>query len=194
VSASFVVQTHSGYVIVVPAVVVTAVTLLVWRLLAERRAETEETAETAWPAARASALRWGACGLVAGLVCWAAPLYEQTAHKGGNLTFVLEAVQAGRTRSSYSLPAAARRFASIIGLPPWWLPPSMHAPAVAPGEQGVSLPGSLLILGTLALLLVLATWRAHRRANHTLTSGLTISTVGVGLTIFTMANARSTSG
>ena len=186
VSASFVVQTHSGYAVVVPGVVVAAVTLLVWRVIAERRAESAE--EGSW-ATRTTVLRWGAAGLVAGLVCWAAPLYEQIVHKGGNLTFMLDAIQAGREGSTYSLPTAVRLFAGTIALPPWWLPPSMDSPAIAQNGQGVSLPVSLVLLGTLAVALVVAAWRAHRRANHTLTSGLAIAAVVAGLTVFSMANA-----
>ena len=187
-SAAFVAQTHSGYAVVVPGVVAAAATLLVWRVLVERQAK------EAWPAARGSVLRWSASGLGITLVCWAAPLYEQVAHEGGNLTFALEAVRAGPTGPTYSLPTAVRLFAGTVGIPPWWLPPSMDSPAVARAGQGVSLLVALVVLGTLAVALVVATWRAHRRANHTLTSGLAIAAVVVGLTVFSMANAPANLG
>jgi hypothetical protein len=63
--------------------------------------------------------RWLAGALVAGLVCWAAPLGEQLVHRPGNFVQIARAAKArGET---FGPSAGWHSVARTVGVPPWWL-------------------------------------------------------------------------
>ncbi len=187
-SASFVLQTHTGYVLLAPGLTATAVALLAWRFLAERPAATPVAAAAA-PTGSPSVRRWAVIAVLVALVCWLPPLYEQLAHEGGNATFLAEAGGEGYGGETYSSTTASRLLAATIALPPWWLPPSMDSPAIGMNGDGPPLALTLPLLGLVVGALAAAAWRAHRRGDHTRTTGPVVAIVAMGLTIFSVGHA-----
>lgn len=189
-SASFVLQTHSGYLLLVPGVMATAAGLAVWRMVTERGA----VAAAERRPARVRRLRWVGAGAMVALVSWLPPLYEQVAYKGGNLTFLLEAMGGDRAYPNWSLAAATRLFAGTLVLPPWWLPPSLDHPAVSPVDAGVSLWVAVAALAAVAVAAVTLAWRAYRRGRWATTVGLVLALVTPFLVIMSTANSPARLG
>jgi hypothetical protein len=68
--------------------------------------------------------RWVAIAVVAGLVCWSAPLLDQVVHSPGNLSLLADA--ATSSEPTLGTKAGWHALVHTIGIPPWWLqsPPS----------------------------------------------------------------------
>jgi hypothetical protein len=152
-SASYVLQSHVGYTLLVPGIVVTSCVLYGRDLF------------------RRPTVRWLGVSAALALVSWVPPLYEEVLHKEGNLTLLWRALWS-KDAQSISLADAVRLFAGTVALPPWWLPPSFASPAVEPSGDGLPLP--VAIVGVVALF-TLVGWlarRAGRRGRTTISRGL----------------------
>jgi hypothetical protein len=164
--ASFIVQTHIGYALVVPALAAWGVAvagLRFWRL---RRTEPEPGAVAMLyvePARRHMLQRYGLITLVVVLGCWAQSLYEQFFGTGqGNLSRL--ASSASETQARVGMGEAPRFVADVLALPPWWGRPSM-SDAFAIDSTLPGLAPSLVGLAVVAALLVGATMVAWRRSD-----------------------------
>lgn len=135
---SFVVQTHSTYV--VPGLGLLAVTVVALALAARERSR-----RRSW----GSRWLWGSVAVA--VVCWAVPLGDQLAGSG-NLRALVDASRAAQ--GHLGIAAGWHAMVRAFGIPPWWLGPSIGTPrrimdvAVAPGWASQAACG--LVLAVLA--------------------------------------------
>lgn len=107
-AGSLLLQTHLGYLILVPAVLGVAIVLLV---AAHRRAGP----------ARRSLARWLVASMVLGLALWAQPILEQVAGEGeGNLTRMATASTSETDAPSVGLGRGVRLLAALVAPWPEW--------------------------------------------------------------------------
>lgn len=121
--ASYLVQTHLSYVVLVP--VVGAVSLGGFGLFLRRRRRHDPDG---WPSLRRKAVLGLAVSAVFTLFLWAPSIYEQFAHRPGNFSQLAKAARAKPPRPP-DAQAAIVVVGSTVALPPWWLPPSYGSPA-----------------------------------------------------------------
>ena len=188
---SFAMQTHLGYLFIVPTMLAVGA-VLAWRATADRR-------HLARPAVTS---------VVVILVLWAQPLWEQFFGPGrGNLGRVVTAGSGGgddfvpveSTRTGVAL--GLRLLGSVLALPPWWGRPGFDD-AIPPSRQTVTPDGLVIdptglsglgpsILGlTLLVALLAVAWTIARRAGATdvtagfrvLTASLVVATATVVIT------------
>lgn len=184
VSGSFVLQTHLGYAVLVPGIVLISLGMLGARLMSERRRATP-TSESSRPRRR----RWGGIAAGTALACWAFPLIEQiTGRYGGNMGSLIDAATSSRSDTA-SLGTAVRLVGGTVALPPWWLPPSFGSPAVDVMGEGVSLPLAVAGLCILVAVLVACLRRARRRERTALSAGLGMVLGTIPLAVYTTDNA-----
>jgi hypothetical protein len=179
VSASFILQTHLGYVVLAPGLVVASTAIFGWRLVRRRTTSTRPLH------------RWIVGAAVLGLACWSPPLYDQLSRPGGNLTTLMEAAFHNGATETLSLTEALRVFAGTVILPPWWLPPSFSSPAVNGYGRGVPLFLAVLALVVLVAILVIGATRTERRGNLGLATGLRLVLLLTPLVVVTLSNVPS---
>ena len=195
VSGSFVLQTHLGYVVLVPGVALISLGLLCWRVRSDRRDAARAgdstrpwTARPAW---------WAMLAVAIGLVCWAPPLYEQvTGRYGGNLGSLVHAAAhpksteaAGRSTETASTDDAVRIVGGTLALPPWWFPPSFQSPAVGLYGEGVATRDAVAGLGLMGTVLAVGLVRAACRGHTTIATGLGLALAVIPLAIYTTDSA-----
>jgi hypothetical protein len=146
--ASFIVQTHVGYAVVVPVLAAWGVGAGAIRLMRSGVPDQDGRA------LRGRVLRTAGAAAAVALVCWAQPLYEQLFGDGrGNLGRLLSSV--GAPGETVGLSDAPRYVASVLALPPWWSRPSMSETLVT-GSERPSLLASVLGLAVVVALLAAA--------------------------------------
>ena len=175
--ASFVVQTHVGYALVVPLLGAWGVGVAAARLWRQRR-----TDPGAWAARRRRLAVVAGASLVVAALCWAQPLYEQLFGDGrGNLS----RLASGLTRSEETIgfATAPRYVADVLALPPWWGRPSASE-AFAPHTLLPSAAAAVVSLGLLVLALVAGIVAGRRRGDSpglaAAATGLVVLIVAVG--------------
>ena len=150
--ASFIVQTHVGYAVVVPVLAAWGLGAGAIRLM--RSGGPDQNRRVS----RGRMVRSAAAAAAVAMVCWAQPLYEQLFGDGrGNLGRLLSSVEA--SGEAVGLSDAPRYVASILALPPWWARPSMSETLVTGSERPTplaSLVGLAVIVALLAAGLVVA--------------------------------------
>ncbi|MDQ6697533.1 MAG: hypothetical protein M3Z46_08765 [Actinomycetota bacterium] len=168
-TASYLVQTHLSYVIIVPVVGAVAVGGL---LLFLRRRHDDDV--EAWPALRRRAIVGLAASAVLTLALWAPPIYQQLTRHPGNLTQLAKASRATPPRPP-DVRAAVDVVGSTVALPPWWLPPSYGSPSFDLGGNGrpLVLAGAGLVV--MAAAGAALAGRAIRRRDRTTTAVLAVA-------------------
>jgi hypothetical protein len=145
--ASFIVQSHIGYALVIPALGAWGLGVAVARLWRARRDD-----PSAWSQRHRRASRQFVVAGVVGIACWSQPLYEQFfIDDGGNLGRLVSSVN--KSSDTVGLGRAPRFVAEIAALPPWWGRPSFSR-AFAPGVSLPSLEASIAGLAVVTALLV----------------------------------------
>ena len=154
-TASLIMQTHGGYLAIVPllgAAAVAAGGVRLWR--------SWQAGGDAWPALRRRAGRSVVVALVVGLVAWFQPVAERFAGEGrGNLERIVSSV--GDAGATVGVGHAPRYVAELVALPPWWGRPSISE-SFTPGAALPSRATSLVALAVVGALLV-AGWAIARR-------------------------------
>ncbi len=147
--ASFIVQTHIGYALLIPALGVWGVGAAGVRLWQARRGDA-----SAWSQRRRGAWRQVVVAGLVGIACWSQALYEQffLNEHSGNLGRLATSV--GKAGDNVGLGDAPRFVAEIAALPPWWGRPSISR--TYPGVSLPSLGASIAGLAVVAALLVVA--------------------------------------
>ena len=167
---SFCMQTHLGYLFLVPILLAFALVVVVLR----RRAGGPGRFRDLRAPLRNS--------LIVGLVLWAQPLWEQFFAAGqGNLGRLLTAGTggsgAGAEKSTTGLSVGVRLFSSVVAQAPWWLRPgfdtSVPSSTWIEGPDGrvlsaPDLPGMGVALVALVLFVAVVAlgWVAARRSGH----------------------------
>jgi hypothetical protein len=148
--ASFIVQTHIGYALLIPVMGAWGVAAAGARLWRARRDDA-----TAWPQQRRRAWRQLVVAGVVGIACWSPSLYEQFLldEPGGNLRRLATSVT--KAGDKVGLGDAPRYVADIAALPPWWGRPSVSR-AFLPDVPLPSFGASIAGLVVIAALLVVA--------------------------------------
>jgi hypothetical protein len=148
--ASFILQTHIGYALLIPALGAWAAGAAGARLWRARRRDV-----SAWPQRRRHAWRQLVMACLVGVACWSQSLYEQffVDGPGGNLGRL--ATSFGKSGDKVGLGDAPRFVAEIAALPPWWGRPSVSR-AFLPGVPLPSFGASIAALAIVAALLVVA--------------------------------------
>ncbi|CAN5835290.1 hypothetical protein BH24ACT3_BH24ACT3_15770 [soil metagenome] len=187
--ASFVLQTHLTYSIIIPALGLWAAVGLTLELRARRRADPE-----AWPALRRRLLRLSGVSVVVFGVLWAQSFVEQFTSEGdGNLTRLVES--ASQTGDTLGLSVAARLVSEVVALPPTWVRPSFGN-AFGGTDSGLDkLPGLGLALVSLALLgtfVFVVAWIARRARDRVAFRALVTALVALGAATLTAAQAPTT--
>lgn len=111
--------------------------------------------------ARRSGLRWAVAGLLAGAVCWIAPVYQELNGPRGNLTALLHGQ--GASGQHTGLIFGLRALAGAAGVPPlWWRPlqPLVDLNVIRTESAVVGL-AALIIM---ALVIAAAIWPLRSRA------------------------------
>lgn len=114
-AGSYALQAHLGMVVVIPGLA--AVGLAGWvagAVIDARRGDGE---------ALGRAARWLGAALLVGLVAWALPLIEELTGDPGNLTLLMRARE-HEPPPSPGWHAGFQATSAVVGLPPFWLPPS----------------------------------------------------------------------
>jgi hypothetical protein len=148
--ASFIVQTHIGYALLIPVLGAWAAGAAGARLWRARR-----SGASAWPQHRRRAWRQIVVAGLVGIACWSQSLYEQffSGEPGGNLGRLARSF--GKAGDKVGLGDAPRFVAEIAALPPWWGRPSVSR-AFLPDVPLPSLAASIAGLAIVAALLVVA--------------------------------------
>lgn len=181
VAVSFVVQTHGSYVLLGPAVLVTAAVL---RGLGPDR----------------PALRWRAVGggAAVGLVLWMQPLWDQVA-RTHNITRLVSLVADGADGPPLGLADALRAAATVLVRPPWWLGSSVSTALANDGglvrtargrEFDPDWPATPVAAIGLIALVTLLIWvgvTGWRRRDRVLLAGGTVAVAALGAAVVTLA-------
>jgi hypothetical protein len=176
--ASFILETHLSYVLLVPV-------LMLWGLaglgleLRRRRREDRD----AWPALRRRTWRTAAVAGIVVFLCWLQPLIEQVTTKYGNFSRLLDSAQ--QTQGNvFGWKLATRLVATVLSVPPWWFRPSFSDSFL--GSKGWTPPSllvSALSLTVLAVALAACFWIARRAMDRISTRAIVTAVVAclVGL-------------
>jgi hypothetical protein len=170
--ASFLVQTHFSYALLVALLGGAAVLVIV--VEAVRRKDL-----------RRRTVRLAAVAMLVALLAWSQPLIDQVDGDGfGNLAKLL--ANAGRSPKTIGTDLGARLVASILALPPFFGRPSIEKGLVLLGPSRLPTTGvavaALAVLGIgLAVLLVVA-WR---RAERPVVAALALALLGLGGALLT---------
>jgi hypothetical protein len=176
--ASFVVQTHVGYALIVPLLGAWGVGALALRLWRERRDDAEAGGER-----RRQVVRIVGVSVLVAAVCWAQSLVEQVFVSGrGNLSRLASAATADKT-TTIGFEQAYRFVAEIVALPPFWGRPSMEKAFLLytplPSERSSTLGLALVALALVAGVVV-ARRRADRPGAMAAATGLVMMVVAAG--------------
>jgi hypothetical protein len=176
--ASFILQTHIGYALVVPLLGAWGLGAGVIRLVRSRSPDADPGE------LRGRLVRSAVAAVAVGLVCWAQPFYEQLFGGGrGNLGRLVSSV--GDTGDTVGLADAPRYVAGVVALPPWWARPSMSETFVT-GGVGRSLLASIVGLAVIAGLLATG-WVWARRAGDNAGAAPATGLVAVGVAAVAVA-------
>ena len=183
--ASFVVETHLSYAVIVPGLMVWGVGALAWSVWRLRGDDPD-----GWSDLRRRVRRISFISLGVFLVCWSLPLIEEVQHRGhGNLSLLL--TNASHSKQTIGFGLGTRVVASIVSLPPWWLRPSFaDALTTTPSaDSAAGLPvgpdhvpskaAALMSLVLVVLLLGVLLWTSRRRGDRTVVA--VIGTAGVAM-------------
>lgn len=196
--ATFVIQAHLSYVLLVPGVVAVGLAGFAWTTWSARRGERAAPPRTGSPPTprRLSGRTIGAVFGVTALVVvagWALPVYEQFSSNPGNLTKLY--------RSSKVQPPSTPGFGQAVGgvslvvaRPPLWLAPGWgdtHIDLFHPPPP--ALPSALLVGAVVAAGVAVAVTAARRR-DVSATALATIAVTGVLLSVATAAKGTSPFG
>jgi hypothetical protein len=177
--ASFIVQTHVGYAVVVPVLAAWGVGAGAIRLMRSGGPGRDRRA------LRGRVFRSAGAAAAVALVCWAQPLYEQLFGDGrGNLGRLLSS--AGASGETVGLSDAPRYVASVLALPPWWARPSMSETLVT-GSERPSLLASVVGLAVVVALLAAGLAVAVRARDHAGAAASATGLVMVGLATVAVA-------
>jgi hypothetical protein len=175
--ASFVVQTHIGYAVIVPVLGLWGIGVLAARLWSERRA-----GGPGWAQRRRQLTRTVVITVVVVVLAWSQTLYEQFFADGrGNLGRLASGV--GASQETVGLGGSPRYVAEILALPPWWGRPSARD-ALAADSLLPSLAASIAGLVVVAAVLAAGVALGHRRGDRpgamAAATGLVVLVVSVG--------------
>jgi hypothetical protein len=178
--ASFLLETHLSYVVLVPVLALWGLIGLGIELRRRRRDEPD-----AWPALRTRT--WRTVGIAAGVLflCWLQPLIEQVTTTRGNFTRLLDSAQTTQN-SVFGWGLATRLVATVLSLPPFWFRPGFSDDFL--GSQGWTPPSllvSLLSLGALGLVLAVCFWIARRAADRISSRAIITTVVAIGAGVVT---------
>jgi hypothetical protein len=152
--ASFVVQVHFSLALPSVAVFVVALAGLAWSRAASRAAGAAGSGE--------HRRRWLLGALVVGLVCWSAPLLDQTLHNPGNLSRIIQT--ATTSQKTVGMSVGWHALVRAIGIWPRWLQsynPGFEnqlrdfARNLLLTGNGVAVGSTVLVLGGLAMVALL---------------------------------------
>jgi hypothetical protein len=151
--ASFAPQSHLIYTLPALGAVLVGVVGL---LLTRRSAPGRLTADRSF-------VRWVVAALAVGLLCWSAPLIDQTTNQPGNLELLSRAARADEP--SLGLGLGRRALIRAVGIRPWWLH-DPRSPLERIGDlgrhpNGLAVGSSLVVLGGLAAVSLVG-WRRRR--------------------------------
>jgi hypothetical protein len=183
VAGNYALQTHLSYAILVPGLLLFAITAVAWRVVRRRRND-----PGGWPELRRRTLRWTAITVAAQLVVGIQPLVEQiTAPGEGNVAALWRSSSA--EVPTPSLGATVRVLGGTVVLPPAWLPSSFGSPSfdllgngASTSVAGAGLLGLALVLGVLG-------WRALRRGSTGMAAGALTGLVTLALALVTIPRA-----
>ena len=177
--ASFIVQTHVGYAVVVPALAAWGLGAGAIRLMRTRGPDQDGRV------LKRRMVRSAVAAAAVGLVCWAQPLYEQLFGDGrGNLGRLLSSV--GATGDTVGLSDAPRYVASVFAVPPWWARPSMSETLVTSSERP-SLLASIVGLAVIAALLTTGLVLAGRARDNAAAAASATGLAAVGVATVAVA-------
>lgn len=191
IAGSYVLQTHLSYAVVVPGLsgwAVVAWLLGLRRLRRQRRSEPEQ-----WTELRRRQLKWAAIGVACVAVLWAQPVYQQLTGDVGNMSELARSVvEKGPPTPG---PRGALQFVgTVVGVPPFWFPPTWARPRAGYG----TIPRSLwLLAGALAVVVGMGAvlcWLARRGGDRTSVSGLVTAGLAVALAFSSILNAKTSFG
>ncbi|MBA3303314.1 MAG: hypothetical protein H0U26_05510, partial [Acidimicrobiia bacterium] len=127
--ASFVLQTHLTYAVLMPVLVTWAAVGLVLELRRRRRRHPDS-----WPALRRRVLRSVAVTAVVLVACWAQPVFEQVTSDGdGNLTRLARSLS-DPPEQVIGAGLGVRLLTSVTTFPPWWFRSSFGNAFLPPGS------------------------------------------------------------
>jgi len=175
--ASFVVQTHIGYAVIVPVVGVWGIGVLSARLWSERRA-----GGPGWAERRRQLIRTVAITVVVVVLAWSQSLYEQLFADGrGNLGRLASSL--GSSQEKVGLGSSPRYVAEVLALPPWWGRPSARDDFIAHTRLpslAASIAGLVVVAAVLAAGVALGRRRGDRPGAMAAATGLVVLVVSVG--------------
>jgi hypothetical protein len=180
--ASYILQTHLSYAVLVPGLVVFGLVLLAAELWRARREGGDR-----WAATRRRALWMGGAAAVVSVLCWVQPVIEQLGGEGsGNLRTLAGSV--GTDVDEVGLAEGIRFVASVVALPPWWARPSftevMQPATIRLQVDGVASGASAAVgLVLFALVLAGAGWYAARHRDRPALTAVATAAVSVGLAL-----------
>jgi hypothetical protein len=125
--------------------------------------------------------RWlfGAIGVA--LVCWSAPLVDQTIHRPGNLVSIVETATAGEPKIGAS--SGWNHLVKTVGVWPWWLKAPSTGPERLFGALGTppaaARASCVVILGGFAIVMLLGLRRRRADIIAAATLGLVLSAMVV---------------
>jgi hypothetical protein len=164
-AGSLVLATNLSYTLLVPPLLLGATVVVgasAWRHRGSGR--------------RRDAVALAAAAVVA-LLCWIQPVIEQLSEDDGNLSRLQRSQTV--TRATLGGDARIRAFAEVVGLPPWWLPPS-YADDFRLSAFGNDLPRvvpSVLALVVVAALVGGALWSGRRDRDRTVVAAAAVAAV-----------------
>jgi hypothetical protein len=182
--ASFVLQTHLTYSVLVPALGVWAIVGLALTLRRERRGDSD-----AWPARRRQALLTVALAGIVLALAWAQPLIQEfTSHGPGNLSLLVRSALHPHAQF-VGYGTGAQLLASVVSLPPWWFRPSfLQTFGTLNGWRFPTLGLATASLAVLATVLVWCAWYARRNKDHQLVGAVVTASVAVVASLGTTAH------
>ncbi|MGH9213019.1 MAG: hypothetical protein ACRD2C_20465 [Acidimicrobiales bacterium] len=148
--ATFILQTHVGYALVVPLLVAWGVGVAGARLWQLRRGDPDR-----WRAQLHQALRCVGVGAAVAVLGWSQPLYEQLFGPGrGNLSLLASSSRVDQARVGFA--EAPRFVAEIMAVPPWWSRPSVSESFGSVSARGAMPSRPVAVVGLLAVIGLLA--------------------------------------
>lgn len=184
VAGSYAMELHLSYAVLVPGLGAWA--LLGWLIdLRHSRRTAPEEWETTWRSQR----RWAGVGLLCGALCWAQPVYQQITGDVGNLSELVRSSVANGPPTP-GPRTALRMVVTVVGTPPFWLPPAWVRPHFASGPLWLLVLSLIAITGLGAAL----AWLAKRFADRATATGLVTAAVAVVLAFVSVASAKSSFG
>lgn len=172
-AGSLVLSTNLSYTLLVPPLVLgaaVAVGVSAWRHRGSGR--------------RRDVVALGAAAVVT-VLCWIQPVIEQLSEDEGNLSRLRRSRTV--TRGTLGWDHGTRTVAEVVGLPPWWLPPS-YADDFGLSAFGNDLPAAaaaVLALVVVAALVGAALWSGRRDRDRAVVAAAAVAAVLLVTGMFT---------